>query len=396
MPSATTARTLARAALALALEAPVIFAAMLFYKQYVSPSVPAWVVWYCKVMLAIFVCLLLTRAVCLFVIGSGTLMRRVIVIGAGDRAARIKELADRRSAHFIAAAFVALPDQPGAQACTYTLDDSVDAEQLARFTRKCRAREIVVATDDRRGLPVRPLLGCKARGIAITDFLSFCERESGRVDLDGLQPSWLIFSDGFRVSWAARAGKRVFDVVVSAAMLILTLPLLAFTALLIKLEDGGPVFYSQERVGLFGRPFTLYKFRSMRVDAEHGGRPRWAAKGDTRVTRVGSVIRKIRIDELPQLINVLKGSMSFIGPRPERPYFVEQLGRHIPFYGERHAVKPGITGWAQIRYPYGASLQDARHKLSYDLYYVKNHTLLFDLIILIQTVRVILFPDGAR
>jgi sugar transferase (PEP-CTERM system associated) len=387
---------LARVAMALALEAPIIFAAMLVYKQYVSPSVPAWVVWYCKVTLALCACLLTTRAVCLCLIGSGVLMRRVVVIGAGERATRIKELAELASAHFIAAAFVALPEQPGAQECTYVLDDTVDSEQLAQFTRNCRAREIVVATDDRRGLPVRPLLGCKARGITIIDFLSFCEREIGRVDLDALQPSWLIFSDGYRMSWTARASKRAFDIVVSAAMLILTLPLLVLTALVIKLEDGGPVFYSQERVGLFGRRFTLYKFRSMRVDAEGGGPPRWAAKEDTRVTRIGGVIRKVRIDELPQLINVLKGAMSFIGPRPERPYFVDQLSRHIPFYGERHAVKPGITGWAQIRYSYGASLQDARDKLSYDLYYVKNHTLLFDLIILIQTVRVILFPDGAR
>jgi len=211
-----------------------------------------------------------------------------------------------------------------------------------------------------------------------------------------LQPSWLIFSDGFRMSWVARTVKRLFDVTVSASMLVLTLPLLLLTALAIKLEDGGPVIYSQERIGLFGRPFTLYKFRSMHVDAERHSRPQWAQKADSRITRVGSVIRKVRIDELPQLINVLKGDMSFIGPRPERPYFVDQLGAQIPFYGERHAVKPGITGWAQINYPYGASLQDARNKLSYDLYYVKNHTLLLDCIVLIQTVRVILFPEGAR
>ena len=388
--------TLARAVMALALEAPFIFIAMLLYKQYLSPSVPAWLVWYGKVTVTLFVCIVTTRAICLFSIGTGVFKRRVVVIGAGERAQRVRQLGERSGAHFIPAAFVALAGRDGDAQCSYTLDDTVDAEQLAQFTRTCGANEIIIATDDRRGLPVHPLLGCKARGITITDFLSFCERESGRVDLEALQPSWLIYSDGFRMSWTARAVKRTFDVMVSAAMLVLTLPLLLLTALAIKLEDGGPAFYSQERVGLLGKRFTLFKFRSMRVDAEDRSGPQWAEKQDARITRVGAFIRKVRIDELPQLINVLRGDMSFIGPRPERPYFVEQLSRHVPFYGERHAVKPGITGWAQIMYPYGASLQDARQKLSYDLYYVKNHTLLLDLIVLIQTVRVILFPDGAR
>jgi sugar transferase (PEP-CTERM system associated) len=388
--------TLARAALAVALEAPVIFVAMLLYKRYLSPSVPAPVVWYCKVIFLLFACVLTTRAVGLFIIGTGALKRRVVVIGTGECAARVRELGQRASAHFTPAAFVAFADHAATQGDARTLDESIGAEELMRFTRQCGASEIIIATDDRRGLPVRPLLGCKLRGIAVTDFLSFYERETGRVDLDALQPSWLIFSDGFRMSWTARAVKRVFDVMVSAAMLVLTLPLLVLTALFIKLEDGGPIFYAQERVGLFGRHFTLYKFRSMRVDAENGGGPQWAAKEDARITRLGAIIRRIRIDELPQLLNVLKGDMSFIGPRPERPYFVEQLARHIPFYDERLGVKPGITGWAQIRYPYGASLQDARQKLSYDLFYLKNHTLLLDLLILIQTVRVILFPEGAR
>jgi sugar transferase (PEP-CTERM system associated) len=388
---------LSRGVLAIALEAPIIFIVFLFYKQYVSASVPAWLVWYCKVTFALLACLLTTRALHLLLVGSAALKRRVIVIGSGERADQIKQLAGRLNANFIAAAFVAFPsDAAGHQECAYALDDSVDAEKLYAFTRSCAAGEIVIAADERRGLPVQPLLGCKARGIPITDFMSFCERESGRVDLDALRPSWLIFSDGFRMSRTARTVKRVFDVTVSAAMLVLTLPLLFVAAILIKLEDRGPVLYSQERVGLYGKRFTLYKFRSMQVDAERGGGPQWAAKGDARVTRVGTFIRKVRIDELPQLINVLKGDMSFIGPRPERHYFVAQLAQQIPFYAERHGVKPGITGWAQIRYPYGASLQDARHKLSYDLYYVKNHTLLLDLIILIQTVRVILFPEGAR
>ncbi len=389
---------LARILLVLALEFPVILIASFVYRDFVSAAAPHWTGWYMKAVLALFACLLITRAVFLLLADAGALKRRVVVIGAGERASRVKALADRASgAHFIPSAFIAAPrDQHRLVESTLSLSDSLDAEGLYRFARRCGAAEIVVATDDRRGLPVRSLLGCKARGVTITEFLSFCERESGRVDLDALQPSWLIFSDGFRMSRVARTLKRLFDVTVSAAMLVLTLPLLLLTALAVELEDGGPIIYSQERVGLFGRPFTLYKFRSMRVDAERHSRPQWAQKSDSRITRVGSVIRKVRIDELPQLINVLKGDMSFIGPRPERPYFVDQLATEIPFYGERHAVKPGITGWAQINYPYGASLQDARNKLSYDLYYVKNHTLLLDFIVLIQTVRVILFPEGAR
>jgi sugar transferase (PEP-CTERM system associated) len=389
---------LARIALALALEGPVIFAASLLYKDFVWPAVPVWTAWYLKVIFALFASLLITRALFLLLADTRAWKRRIVVIGAGERAARIKELADRSNgAHFVPAAFVAFAkDRRHVEACEFDLDDELDAGKLYALIQQCGASEIVIATDDRRGLPVRPLLGCKARGVAVTEFLSFCERETGRLDLDALQPSWLVFSDGFRMNWLARTIKRVFDIVVSAAMLALTLPLLLLTAIAVKLEDRGPIFYSQERVGLFGAGFTVYKFRSMQVDAEGNGGPRWAAKDDARITRVGAIIRKVRIDELPQLINVLKGEMSFVGPRPERPYFVEQLAPHIPFYGERHAVKPGITGWAQINHHYGASLHDARQKLSYDLFYVKNHSLLLDFIILIQTVRVILFSEGAR
>jgi exopolysaccharide biosynthesis polyprenyl glycosylphosphotransferase len=190
--------------------------------------------------------------------------------------------------------------------------------------------------------------------------------------------------------------KRLFDILASGTLLLLTLPLMLITAILIPLENRGPVFYSQERVGQGGKPFKVLKFRSMRVDAEKDGRPQWAREKDSRVTRVGSFIRKTRIDELPQILNVLKGEMSFVGPRPERSFFVEQLIQQIPYYNYRHNVKPGITGWAQIRYPYGASVEDAIEKLQYDLYYVKNHSLFLDLIILFQTMQVILFGQGAR
>jgi sugar transferase (PEP-CTERM system associated) len=386
-----------RVLLALALEGPIIFAATFLYRDFVWPAIPAWTVWYLEVVAALSACLVITRVVFVVVADKRAWKRRVVIIGAGERAAHIRRLSEAGGGNFVPAAFVlfgnATPDLEGS---VIRLDEMQDSQRLYEFVTRCGAREIVIATDDRRGLPVRALLSCKARGITVTEFLTFCERETGRIDLDALQPSWLIYSDGFRVSWADRAVKRLFDVAVSTAMLVLTLPLLLLTAIAIKLEDGGPIFYSQERVGLFGRCFILHKFRSMRQDAEPAGVPQWAAKSDSRVTRVGWFIRKVRIDELPQLINVLKGDMSFIGPRPERPYFVEQLEDDNPFYSERHAVKPGITGWAQISQPYGASLQDARKKLSYDLYYVKNHNLLLDIIILIQTVRVILFGEGAR
>ena len=389
---------LARLVLVFVLGAPIIIAAMLIYKTWVWPDLDIRTLWYVKALATLFVCVISTRLIFLKIADGEAFKRRVIVVGAGARARHIQELSvSGMGSQFLPVVFLASPRETSQLLePTATLDDAMDTEALLALAHLHAANEIVVATDDRRGLPVRPLLGCKMRGVQVTEFLSFCERESGRVDLEGLQPSWLIFSDGFRAGVVSRAVKRIFDIVVSAATLALTLPLLAVTALLVKLADGGPILYSQERVGLFGKPFTLYKFRSMRVDAEPDGAPQWAAKGDARVTPIGAVIRKVRIDELPQLFNVLKGDMSFIGPRPERPYFVEQLAPQIPFYGERHAVKPGITGWAQINHPYGASLQDARGKLAFDLYYVKNHSLMLDLVILIQTVRVVLLPSGAR
>jgi len=239
-------------------------------------------------------------------------------------------------------------------------------------------------------------LHCKLAGIKVTDFLDFWERETRSVDLDALKPSWLFYSDGFRCGPVDEFLKRSFDIAVSLSLLILTLPLLVLTACLIKFESPGPVLYRQDRVGLHGRVFTILKFRSMRADAETDGRPRWAAKGDPRVTRVGAIIRKLRIDELAQILNVLRGDMSFVGPRPERPFFVAELSKALPYYAERHWVRPGITGWAQINFPYGASTEDARRKLTYDLYYLKNRSFFLDSLILLQTVRVIFWNQGAR
>jgi sugar transferase (PEP-CTERM system associated) len=323
--------------------------------------------------------------------------RRVVVVGTGVRAARIAELVDhRRNRYFIPKAFVhACGDLRLVMGAPLDLDRAEDDRALARYAHEIGAREIVVATDERRGMPVGQLLHCKVQGINVVDYQSFWERENGCIDIEALQPSWLIYSDGFRLSPIDNAMKRVFDVLLSLGLLVCTLPVMAITAIAVRLESRGPVLYRQERVGFGGNSFDILKFRSMRDDAERDG-IRWAANGDPRVTRVGYFIRKFRIDELPQLFNVLRGDMSFVGPRPERPFFVAQLAKAIPFYGERHSVKPGITGWAQVNYPYGASIEDAKQKLAYDLYYVKNRTLFLDLVILMHTVRVILFSEGAR
>jgi sugar transferase (PEP-CTERM system associated) len=230
----------------------------------------------------------------------------------------------------------------------------------------------------------------------VLDLASYFERALGQIRLDSLKVGWLIFGEGFRQGWARTFVKRVFDITAASTLLLLASPVMLLTALLIIMEDGFPIFYRQERVGLNGRLFNVVKFRSMRRDAESDGKPRWATANDDRTTRVGRVIRKLRIDELPQLYSVLTGDMSLVGPRPERPFFVDQLTRDIPFYAVRHSVKPGVTGWAQVSYHYGASVDDSIQKLQYDLYYVKNHTLFLDIVILFETVGVVLTGKGAQ
>jgi len=230
----------------------------------------------------------------------------------------------------------------------------------------------------------------------VTDITGFFERECNHLRMDSLYPSWLVFGSGFNQGTFRTIVKRTFDLTVSLLLLIVTLPVMLLTALLILIEDGFPVFYCQERVGKGGETYSVIKFRSMFNNAEKEGKPRWATTDDPRVTRVGGLIRKLRIDELPQIFNVLKGEMSFVGPRPERPYFVDLLTAQVPYYNMRHSIKPGITGWAQVRYPYGASVEDAIEKLQYDLYYVKNHSLFLDLIILIDTVGVVVLSKGSR
>ncbi len=322
--------------------------------------------------------------------------RRVLVYGAGRRAgsiARLRRRSDRRG--FIVVGYV---DAEGDDSSAVETKDMLVGGDLLQLCRTHQVDEIVVAMDDRRRrFPMDELLECRLEGLEIVELISFLERETGKVRLDVLNPSWMIFSEGFRQGRIHSTLERAFDVVASVGLLLVALPLMLLAALAIKLEDGlrADVFYRQIRVGQYGRPFKLLKFRSMRADAERDG-AQWAQKNDSRVTRVGSFIRLTRIDELPQILNVLRGEMSFVGPRPERPEFVEQLNERIPYYRERHSIKPGITGWAQLCYPYGSSEQDATEKLQYDLFYVKNHSLLFYLAILVQTVEVIVWGKGAR
>lgn|SRR5690606_16264149 len=327
-------------------------------------------------------------------LGTSAFRRRVLVLGAGPRAARLRQLAQRPESGFAIVGFVDMGEERA------QIDQAVPRGQiddLSRFVADLGASEVVLALEERRNaLPLKDLLRVKTAGVHVNDFSTFMERETGRVDLDTLNPSWLIFSDGFSSGRAlSSVAKRLFDVAASLLLLVLAFPVIALFALLVKLDSRGPAFFRQQRIGLYGQPFTLLKLRSMRLDAEAGG-AQWASENDPRITRIGRLIRKLRIDELPQVWTVLKGQMSFVGPRPEVPKFVEDLEDKLPYYAERHMVKPGITGWAQINYPYGASIEDARHKLEYDLYYAKNYTPFLDLLILLQTLRVVLWPEGAR
>ena len=338
--------------------------------------------------------LMLNRAITGALVGVSAFRRRVVVLGAGDRAQRLQALSGRPESGFSIVGFVGMGMRVPKVANAV---QRADIEDLSAHVAQLRATEVVLAIEERRNaLPLKDLLRIKTLGVHVNDFSSFMERETGRVDLDTLNPSWLIFSDGFSSGRAVSSTiKRLFDIVASLLLMLVSLPVIALFALIVKLDSPGPAFFRQRRVGLYGQPFELIKLRSMRIDAEKNG-AQWAQERDPRITRVGAMIRKLRIDELPQVWTVLKGDMSFVGPRPEVPKFVDDLEEKLPYYAERHMVKPGITGWAQINYPYGASIEDARHKLEYDLYYAKNYTPFLDLLILLQTLRVVLWPEGAR
>ena len=326
---------------------------------------------------------------------SPTFRRRVLVLGAGGNASRIAALASARIAKtFACVGFIPLENEAISVSPQLVLRA---AEPLARLVDRYRIDEIVVASDNKHApLPLDELLDVKLSGTPVFHCSTFFERQTGLIDLDSVDQSWLIFSSGFGGNRLERFAKRAFDFAVSAIFLIVTLPLLVLVALAVKLESHGPVFYRQERVGLYGKPFMLLKFRSMTTEAEKDGVPRWSVAGDHRITRVGAFLRRTRIDEIPQMLNVLAGDMSLVGPRPEREYFVANLTRQIPYYFERHRVKPGISGWAQINFPYGASVQDAKAKLQFDLYYIKNYSLILDFMIMLQTLRVVLWPDANR
>jgi sugar transferase (PEP-CTERM system associated) len=321
---------------------------------------------------------------------------RVLFVGSGETARKVaRQILDQ---HEFAYRVIGFIDDDASRIGERIVNPAIvgTPADIDRLIAQHHVTRIVVGLSDRRGkLPIEELLRAKMAGIRVEDATTTYERVTGKILIDDLRPSWLIFSDGFRVSRVTRIMKRAIDLILSLALAIVTLPLMLLTALLVLLEDGGPILYRQERVGENGRRFILSKFRSMRKDAEPAGTPVWAKDGDDRVTMVGRVIRKTRLDELPQLWNVVRGDMSFVGPRPERPFFVEQLALDIPFYQQRHAVKPGLTGWAQVKYRYGSSREDAMEKLRYDLYYIKHLSVFFDLTIVFDTVKVVLFRKGA-
>lgn len=343
-----------------------------------------------------FVSLATLRLIVERVFKTDVFRRRVLVFGAGQNAdlinSRLRRRADRQS--FVVVGFLPVPGQPVLVPERQLLNTDFTLSEIAEWM---QVFEIVVAPDERRGvLPMEEMLKCAQRGITVTDLSTFFEREAGMVKLNIADPSWLAFSGGFDHSTPRRMSKRFFDLLAACALLLVAWPLMLVVAACIALESRGPVLYRQTRIGENGRSFELIKFRSMRVDAESDGVARWASQDDDRTTRVGRIIRLSRLDELPQLFNILRGDMSFVGPRPERPQFVDLLSQEVRYYNVRHCVKPGLTGWAQLRYPYGASVRDAEEKLTFDLFYVKNHGLMFDLMILLQTVEVVLFRRGSR
>lgn len=355
-----------------------------------------------KLFLAVLLAILLVtviRQLFLKVVDSDQLARRVVIYGGGEFAESLMTDYQTNLKASGIRIMGCIPD---------SADPRVDRRHhlpaptdFFEFCQQNRISEIVICQQERRRseggqLPVDSLMECKLRGIEVTDAVAFYERELKKARLELVHPSWILFSDGFKASKSRDMTKRVVDLVIALLLTVVLAPFMVLTALAVVLESGRPILYSQNRVGARGKLFRIYKFRSMRQDAEKDGKARWASQNDSRVTRVGAFIRNTRLDELPQLWNVIKGEMSFVGPRPERPEFVEQLKEQVPFYNTRHYVKPGLMGWAQLNYPYGASIEDARGKLEYDLYYSKNHSIVMDFLIMIQTVEVVLLGKGVR
>lgn len=346
-------------------------------------------------LLSAMVLMLMHRIYVVHATPKSMMRQRVLVYGSGTSARLVGSMLKQSDPNVDLIGYYASPNEVVTEACGLGLL-SAD-KSLTDIVLKERVDEIVVALSERRGgsMPLRELLDCKLHGVRVVDIATHFEKTLGQIRRDSVSAGWLIFGDGFEQGPGRTLIKRFFDIVCATFLLLLALPTMVVTAILIFLESGGPVLYFQERVGLNGRLFNVVKFRSMQTNAEQDGKPRWASATDDRVTRVGRVIRKLRIDELPQLFSVLRGDMSLVGPRPERPYFVDRLTHELPYYAVRHSVKPGVTGWAQVRYHYGASVEDSAEKLQYDLYYVKNHTLFLDLLVLFETIGVVLMGKGA-
>ncbi len=327
-------------------------------------------------------------------INSSGFVRRVLILGTGPLAQQIGRIVTATNHHHVLRGYLNCSSE-----AAYVPSHAIvgNGDFLLETVKKERAQKIVISLSERRGtLPVRDMLSCKLSGVEVVDANSFYEEMTGKLLLENIRPSCFIFSDGFRITSAERLLKRLFDVVFAVIGLFMSLPIMPFIALAVKVDSPGPLLFKQRRVGEWERPFVLYKFRTMRTDAESETGPVWTQKNDCRVTKIGNILRKFRLDEIPQIINVLKGDMSFIGPRPERPEFVGKLKEIIPYFSERHCVKPGITGWAQIKYSYGASVEDAIEKLKFDLFYVKNLSLYLDLLIIFETIKVVLFGRGGR
>lgn len=380
-------QTSARAVLALLCMAPVILA--LATQFYDARS-------FAFTLLTAVALLLLLRVYVMHFTPRNLMRQRVLVFGTGARAKLVGTALLKSDPTVDLVGYYTGPNEQEAQVSAWGLLSMTNS--LTDIVKDQQVDEIVVALTERRGgsMPLRELLDCKLQGVKVVDIATHFERTLGQIRLESLSAGWLIFGDGFSTGWMRALTKRVFDIVSACILILLALPVMLITAALIALEDGFPILYFQERVGQNGRLFNVVKFRSMRTDAEKDGKPRWASAKDDRVTRVGRVIRKLRIDELPQLFSVLAGSMSMVGPRPERPFFVDKLTQEIPYYAIRHSVKPGVTGWAQVRYQYGSSVEDAAEKLQYDLYYVKNHSLLLDVVVMFETIGVVVMRKGAQ
>ncbi len=391
-PKRTLSETCARALLALLLALPITYALVTLLP---SAGLPARHLTLAATMVAVGV-VVLHRVYASHVANPSRGASKILILGAGPAAQSVAASLRAADPHARIVGFV-----PGGSESEISVPraELVALEGgLSDTALRMGVDEIVVALSERRGgnMPLRDLLDCKVFGIRVVDIATHFEKNLHQISLKHVNPGWLVFGDGFNQGAVRTAVKRVSDVLVSLLLLVISAPIMLLAALAVKLESRGPVFYRQERVGLNGAPFNVIKFRSMRTDAEKDGKPRWATKNDDRVTRVGRFIRRTRIDELPQLFNVLAGEMSMVGPRPERQYFVDELVEKIPFFAVRHSVKPGVTGWAQVRYDYGSTVEDAAAKLQYDLYYVKNHSLFLDMLILLETVAVVLTGRGAR